>query len=169
MAFVTPTDVATGEVLTASRYNQDVVANTIALPRGLVAVDTASAVDQTGITAVADVTGVSVTFTAVADRYYRAVGFAVTAAAAGSPALQTLQITNSAASVIHAREITHYTAGGGNLHTSECESEPLTFTAGSTTLKLRFGRSGGDAATYTVSNSTTPAWIAVYDVGPDIT
>ena len=31
MAFVTPTDVATGEVLTASRYNQDVVENTIAL------------------------------------------------------------------------------------------------------------------------------------------
>lgn len=30
MAFVTPTDVATGEVLTASRYNADVVANTIA-------------------------------------------------------------------------------------------------------------------------------------------
>jgi hypothetical protein len=27
MAFVTPTDVATGEVLTASRYNQDVVEN----------------------------------------------------------------------------------------------------------------------------------------------
>jgi hypothetical protein len=31
MAFVTPTDVATGEVLTASRYNQDVVENTIEL------------------------------------------------------------------------------------------------------------------------------------------
>jgi hypothetical protein len=31
MAFVTPTDVATGEVLTASRYNQDVVENVIQL------------------------------------------------------------------------------------------------------------------------------------------
>lgn len=31
MAFVTPTDVATGEVLTASRYNQDVVANFAAI------------------------------------------------------------------------------------------------------------------------------------------
>ena len=29
MAFVTPTDVATGEVLTASRYNQDVVENVL--------------------------------------------------------------------------------------------------------------------------------------------
>jgi hypothetical protein len=29
MAFVTPTDVATGDVLTASRYNQDVVANAL--------------------------------------------------------------------------------------------------------------------------------------------
>jgi hypothetical protein len=31
MAFVTPTDVATGDVLTASRYNQDVVENVTAL------------------------------------------------------------------------------------------------------------------------------------------
>ena len=165
MAFVTPTDVTVGSVLTASKYNQEVVENTLVLSRGVVAVAKASSVDQTNITTIADVTGCSVTFTAVANRYYVAVGFVVDSSSSGSPALQTTQITNSAASVVYAREITHFTAGGGNLHTSQCESEPLTFAAGSTTLKLRFGRSGGDAATYTVNNSTMPAWIAVYDVG----
>jgi hypothetical protein len=147
----------TGSVLTATEYNY--------LPRGMVVLDEASSSDQTSITTVADVTGVSVTFTAVASRYYVLVGFAVVSASSGSPALQTLQITDSAGSTVYAREITHFTAGGGNLHTIDCESKPLTFTAGSTTLKLRFGRSGGDAATYTVNNSTVPAYLAVYDMG----
>lgn len=150
-------NVTAGSVLTATTFNS--------LPRGLAVKDTASASDQTGITAVADVTGVSATFTAVASRYYVLVGFAVVSSSAGSPALQTLQITDSGAATIYAREITHFTAGGGNLHTVDCESEPLTFSAGSTTIKLRFGRSGGDSATYTVNNSTMPAWLAVYDVG----
>jgi hypothetical protein len=165
MAFITPDPVDPGDVLSASKYNQDVVENTLVLSRGVIAVAKASSVDQTSITTIADVTGCSVTFTAEANRYYVAVGFVVDSASSGSPALQTTQITNSAASVVYAREITHFTAGGGNLHTSQCESEPLTFAAGSTTLKLRFGRSGGDAATYTVNNSTQPAWIAVYDAG----
>ncbi len=165
MAWVNPTNVSTGDVLTAATWNQDVVENTTRLPRGVVGVAKASSVDQTGITTIADVTGCSVTFTAEANRYYVAVGFVVDSASSGSPALQTTQITNSGATVVYAREITHFTAGGGNLHTSQCESEPLTFAAGSTTLKLRFGRSGGDVATSTVNNSTMSAWIAVYDAG----
>jgi hypothetical protein len=157
MAITPNTTFTAGAVLTAAQMNR--------LPWGIMAAAKASSVDQTGITTIVDVTGCSVTFTAVANRYYVAVGYVTDSASAGSPALQTIQITDSAAAVVYAREITHFTAGGGNLHTSQCESEPLTFAAGSTTLKLRFGRSGGDAATYTVNNSTMPAWIAVYDVG----
>jgi len=89
MAWVTPSNVATGDVLTAATWNQDVVENTKRLPRGVVGVAKASSVDQTGITTIADVTGCSVTFTAEASRYYVAVGFVVDSASSGSPALQT--------------------------------------------------------------------------------
>lgn len=158
MAINPNTTFSSGAVLTADQMNR--------LPWGIVATASASSTDQTGITAVADVTGCSVTFTAVANRYYMAFGFAVMAASAGSPALQQLVVTNSAASTTYALEITDFDVGGGNLATIDCQSTPFTLSAGSNTLKLRFGRSGGDAGTYTVSNSTRVASIAVFDCGP---
>ena len=157
MAITPNTTFTSGAVLTADQMNR--------LPWGIMGTATTSAVDQTGITGVTDVTGASITFTAVANRYYIALGFAVVAASAGSPALQQFLVTNSAASTTYAIEIGHFTAGGGNVVTADCQSTPFTLSAGSNTLKLRFGRSGGDAATYTVSNSTRPASIAVFDIG----
>ena len=157
MAITPNTTFVAGNVLTADQMNR--------LPWGIMATATASSTNQTGITAVADVTGCSVTFTAVANRYYMVFGFAVVSSSAGSPALQQLTVTNSAASTTYALEITHFTIGGGNLVTADCQSTPFTLTAGSNTLKLRFGQSGGDTATYTVNNSTRPASIAVFDLG----
>jgi hypothetical protein len=59
MAFVTPTDVATGEVLTASRYNQDVVENTIASPRGVLKYVQNTTLNQTASTSGTDITGLT--------------------------------------------------------------------------------------------------------------
>ncbi len=157
MAITPNTTFVAGNVLTADQMNR--------LPWGIMATATASSTNQTGITAVADVTGCSVTFTAVANRYYMVFGYATVSSTAGTPALQQLTVTNSAASTTYALEITHFTIGGGNVVTADCQSTPFTLTAGSNTLKLRFGQSGGDTATYTVNNATRPASIAVFDLG----
>jgi len=74
MAFVTPTDVTVGSVLTASKYNQEVVENVSLLPRGVLfhsgtltsAFNTAST-----HTNYQTRTGMSGSVTYVADRYIR--------------------------------------------------------------------------------------------------
>ena len=165
MAFVTPTNVTVGSVLTASKYNQEVVENVSVLPRGLIATARQTGSNQGSITTVTDVTGVTVTFTAVASRYYVVEAALVFAATAGTPALQSLQITNSAASVKYEENLSYFPVGGGNIASSRLTSRPLTLTAGSNTIKLRFGRSAADSATYAIDNTNNPPWIAVYDVG----
>ena len=70
MAWINPSTVAHGEVLTSAKWNQDVVANTTALPLGIVQYSEKTA-DQNGISTVADITGLNVTWTADSSRYYR--------------------------------------------------------------------------------------------------
>ena len=78
MAFVTPTDVTVGSVLTASKYNQEVVANTTDLRArdGLVFINTVALSGSS--------TNVNDAFSSDFDSY-RLVGFA--AAGSGSPTL----------------------------------------------------------------------------------
>jgi hypothetical protein len=168
MAWTNLGTVAPGDVLRANSgtaaYNS-IVGNLNEAPRGLIATARQTGANQGSITTVTDVTGVTVTFTAVASRYYVVEAAIVFAATAGTPALQSLQITNSAASVTYEQNISYFGIGGGNIASSRLISRPLTLTAGSNTIKLRFGRAGGDAATYSIDNTNNPPWIAVYDAG----
>jgi hypothetical protein len=71
MAFVTPTDVTVGSVLTASKYNQEVVENTKTLARGIIARDTSTS-NQSGTASMADITGlITSSVTLVQGRSYR--------------------------------------------------------------------------------------------------
>ena len=65
MAFVTPTDVATGEVLTASRYNADVVENMDVIRAAQINVQSTIKTDTFTMASAtfADVTGLSVSIT----------------------------------------------------------------------------------------------------------
>lgn len=124
----------------------------------------ASTSDQTSITAVADVTGCSVTFTAIAGRQYEITGYIRAVNSAGTPAFQQLQLTDSTPTTLV--DAFTYAASSGNPFTSTITWTIPGLTPGSTTLKLRFGRAGADAATYTISNSSYRAFILVKDIGP---
>ena len=74
MAWVTPSNVVTGDVLTASTWNQDVVANTIALPGGVLFHSgdiTSSFATSATHTTYQTRTGMSGSVSYAADRYLR--------------------------------------------------------------------------------------------------
>ena len=159
MAFVTPTDVATGEVLTASRYNQDVVENTIALPRGIVAYAEKTS-DQTGISAAADITGLSVAWTADSSRYYRISLYLAPIRQNTSPAVVVPVIADGSSTTKVQANLT-LVAGDFGLVTI---AEIVTGLSGSITRKARISATGGTvdvlAATATEGN-----YLIVEDLG----
>jgi hypothetical protein len=69
MTWITPGTVVAGSVLTATRYNNEIVGNLNSLARGLIAYESNNT--QTSLsTAVADITNLSVTFNTEADHNY---------------------------------------------------------------------------------------------------
>lgn len=115
-----------------------------------------------GITALADLAGAIIAFTALANRYYVATSYVQYTNSAGSPVLQNLVITNSVNAVIGRSNVSNYFTAGGNTASMSVISQPFTLT-GAQTIKTRFGQGGADAATYTVYG----AYIALADAGPN--
>lgn len=122
---------------------------------------------QTGITTLADLTGLSATFTVSTGRRYEIVGRVPVKSTSGSPGAQRLVLATSGGTQL---EVSYslFTIGS-NDYTEEITAE-VTSTqlgTGSRTVKLRFGRAGGDGATYaTTVNGTQPGKILVKDIGP---
>ena len=161
MAFVTPTDVATGEVLTASRYNQDVVANMEALPRGYLAKAQITA-NSSAFTTIADISGLSVTYTQQAGRTYLTL------------------LTCEVSSTVTADTIVVTLADGSNNALARCPafisvstlSEKVMIslyevaaTTGSVTRKIRANRNSGSGTSTIQAGATFPAQIVAMDVG----
>lgn len=158
MPWTTPETFTAGQTLTAASMNI-VSGNADASGRGIVAVATTSS-NQTGVTSTVDVTGLtSLTFTAIAGHYYTAVTGLSFISTAGSPAFQQIAFMEGA-SVLSSVTLT-WTLGG-NTAWWQSWMRPQTLSAGSHTLKLQFGRAGGDAATYTINSGS---WAAVFDMG----
>lgn len=159
MAWVTPTNVATGDVLTAATWNQAVVENTVSLPRGVVGYAQVTA-SQNGVgTAVTDLTSLSVTFTALASRRYRITGFAHFLYASGSPAVAVLRITDGANNQITESNM----PGSAAVYTTWNVQTVVTPSAGSVTYKLRANVNTGTMNVF--AGSTAPAFIMVEDLG----
>ena len=152
MAFVTPTNVTVGSVLTASKYNQEVVENVSVLPRGIVARESKTAADTT--TTNKDL--LSVTFTAVSGRLYRVdlIGLFshTTSAQCG------FSIKNGATEIQRGQNLID-----GNPRTLSCVLFS-TFTAGSVTLTGNMVTFGGGTLSV-LGNSTFPYQLAVADIG----
>jgi hypothetical protein len=143
-----------GDVLTAANVNL--------LPRGRVAYAQVTA-NQTPFTTVADVTGLTVTFTAVSGRNYRTTVF--------------LELTDTVAGDL----IIAYLTTGANTQlvrspfvaygVSTAASSALSFSfnsstlSGSTTHKVRLERNVGTGTVGTVASATSPAYIMVEDLG----
>lgn len=112
-------------------------------------------------TTVTDISGLSITFTAVSGRRYRITGQALISKASGSAGdTINLYIRDGSGTQI---ALNQQTASG---------TYPYTLTvgvttapsAGSTTYKLSFNNSAGTSAVS--ASSTNPAWILVEDIGP---
>ena len=164
MAWVTPTNVATGDVLTASTWNQDVVANTVSLPRGYIGKAERSSGNQTGITSTTDIltnagTSLGVTWTAESARVYRTtlfIGYAEQQTAAN---YVNAVITDGSNFIKSSATSYQIASGGDSLIIIAVE----TGLSGSVTRK---GRAGTGGNTLTISASATnPVFIVVEDIG----
>jgi hypothetical protein len=150
MAITPNTTFTAGAVLTAAQMNR--------LPWGIM--ETASVTSsQTGISALTDITSLTVTFTADSTRYYRTTIWSLVRqnTAAGTPVIQITDGSNA-----QKTEGDFYIGAAGNFGTLcvQCIETGLT---GSTTRK---GRAVTASNTMDViASSTFPAFILVEDLG----
>jgi hypothetical protein len=140
-----------GQILTAQQVND--------LPFGHIGQASSTSLSQT-VTTLTDITGMSVTFTAVANRLYRIEGVV---------RLRTTEGTNVAALFIR----TGSTSLQSNLINLQISNQLYTanifyvstFTAGSVTVKLSAQRATGSGTLTASSASDGPATIVVTDIG----
>ena len=170
MAWTTPTNVATGDVLTASRYNAEVVANTLALYTtvqrlGFQQRTTNSVSSTTSFAATSDLFTTSISFTADGTSAYRIVFYS--SAGDTGAAARDLFVSLSVSGTETGR-LNMYDAGARVL--ASCVYQRfLTPTAGVKTINFRHYQAGGattligDAGTGTLA---PPMYMAVY--GPDL-
>ena len=159
MAYIAPTSVSTGDVLTASRYNADVVDNMLALPRGYVAHGTKTTnTSYTGTAA--DVVTVS-SVSLLAGRRYKVTAM-VSFHAAG----------NSFANVRLYRDATIIGVAGNYCQTGSAEPGSVNLVvyiapgAATSTFKFDIAAVAGNAVGTALGSATQPALLLVEDIGP---
>lgn len=136
------------------------------LPWGQIGENAAGNTDQTTITAMADVTSCTVTFTAVANRRYRVcgqVGSYFQSTTAGVVQLQFTDAANTALAGSNSLR-TPPGVGSGNRMSATWSSKTVTPAAGSITYKMRAAALSGGAVT--IENSQSSARLWVIDEGP---
>ena len=149
MAINPNTDFSSGAVLTAAQQNR--------FPRGIMAYTTKTSTFSM-TTTMADV-GVSATFTAVANRYYKYTFF-VYAHDADANSL-TVQVTDTSnVSKYQIRVDSDGPAQFGNIILTYISTE----SAGSVTRKVRANTSGGGGNLY--ADATNVMYLLVEDIGP---
>ena len=153
MAVSPNTDFTAGQILTATQQNN--------FPRGVMGYFTSTA-NHAVTTATADVTGATATFTAVANRLYRAT---ISCYWTQSDALSTLTflLTDGSNNILNIRAQTIPNNNGINAAT---HSFLFTSTAGSITRKIRAATSGGTATIYGATADSRFYHYAVEDLGP---
>jgi hypothetical protein len=143
--------VTAGSVLTATNFN--------ALPRGVVQV-AAKTTDQTGISTQADISSLSVTWTAVSGRYYRISVYLASVRQRTSGGIVVLNITDASNVSRTQQNVTLATDDFSPLVAVEVSNS----LSGSITRKARIGTTAG---TVDVPSATSPAgwYIMVEDLG----
>lgn len=163
MPWVSPTNVATGDVLTASKWNQDVVANSIALPRGIIGYDSRTS-NQTGITTVTTILDSSggnleVTWTAESSRYYRTTLYLPYIEQVTANAYPEIFITDGS-NVAKQSALSYLLVGHGDQVVVVSVETGL---SGSTTRRGRAATGGGSLTL--AAGSARPIFIMVEDIG----
>jgi hypothetical protein len=119
--------------------------------------------NSSAFTTVADVSGLSVAFTALADRYYVASFSGIISSTVSLDRID-VQITDSANTVL--KESINFIPGNSAPMTCHFATAPLEPGAGSVTYKIRAERVSGTGSCIIVGAATNPAVITVMDVGP---
>lgn len=117
---------------------------------------------QGGITAETDVTGLSVTWTAIASRYYRTSFYANLFSTAADDNV-IVKITDGAAAMRARGSVITRLASFGIVCQGEVIESGL---SGSITRKLRALRNSGSGTVTVEATGTYPAFIIVEDIGP---
>lgn len=116
---------------------------------------------QGSITTTQDLTGLSVTFTAQASRYYMIHGFGTCYSSVGNDPFGLIIANSGGTTLAHTNAISQSNLYGWGINTFLRVSPG----AGSVTYKLRAYRNGSGTLTWT-PDATTPSFIHIYDVGP---
>lgn len=120
--------------------------------------------DQAGITAVVDVGGLSITFTAAASRRYRITAEALMFGSVANDAMQ-LQITDAANTILQYAQLPTG-VNVGHAYKLHCERVHIP-SAGSVTYKVRALRAAGTGTLQISATANWPAFILVEDIGPN--
>ena len=155
MAIAPNVTFVSGAILTAAQQN--------AFGFGVVALATSTTASQGGIGGTAtDLTGMSVTWTAIASRYYK-VTYHIYAYPTTTNACFSVNLQQGAT----LKQIS-ITNGGVTAVGTTCNGIYVsTFSAGSTTLKLTGATTAGSLGSFTFASAATLPWIlCVEDIGP---
>ena len=152
MAVSPNTDFVSGQILTAAQQNN--------FPRGVMgrAVATTSQSFNTG--SAVDFTSLSITFTAVANRYYK-LSFSLPSVT-GSASNRFVTVIRDGANTELLAAYNEVTSLGYSI----CNYTTQTFTAGSKTVKLSAYRDSGSNAIQSFGGATSPMELTVEDMGP---
>jgi len=146
------TTFTTGQVLTSAQANN--------FPFGLMGFAENTSLAQTGVTTVADITGLTVTFTGIAGRRYRVDGFLLLQSTVSADTVNLL-IRNGAGTSLQQAIY----ALPSNASAYMCAVSLVMAATGSTTVKLSFQRQAGTGTMTANGGSTFPAQIVVTDIG----
>lgn len=115
----------------------------------------------TGVTSVTDVTGLSVTFTAVAGRRYRATSV-VEVIDSGSSSVYVLSLKDGATTLHRATAVNGHT-GASSVQVIYSNNASI---SGSKTWKVTLERAGGSGTLSTTNAATYPSFLLIEDIGP---
>ena len=151
MAVSPNTDFSTGQVLTAAQQNN--------FPRGVMAYAKSTA-DATYSTTTVDITGMTATFTAVANRLYRATFEGFINNATGG--LQEFLMTDASNNQLDQG----YNQIGASSFTLISFQYLFTSTAGSRTIKVRANTNAGTTTIYGATANNRSHSFVIEDLGP---
>ena len=142
-------------------YNGTSWSRPLNIPWGVVGFAENQSLAQTGVTTVADITGLTVTFTGVSGRRYRVDGYLLLQSTVSADTVNLI-IRNSAGTSL---QQAIYPLPS-NAHAYMCAASLITTASGSTTFKLSFQRQAGTGTMTANGGATFPAQIVVTDIGP---
>jgi len=154
MAIAPNTTFTSGQVMTAANAN--------AYGFAAMALATSTTGSQAGVTTAVDITGMSVTFTAIANRNYK-VSYHVYAVPTVTNACFTVNLQQGAT----VKQISIANGGVGTVGSTLNGLFVGTFSAGSVTLKLTGALTAGSTGSFTFAPAATlPYTLLVEDIGP---